>query len=176
MLDKELSFLRKAMRFVPPGGRVVEIGSWLGDSSEAIATGIQDFSPGTQLFCIDPFEQEFFNRDAKWAKKASSMNAKEFFLKRMSRFGVVFYEKRSSEAARLFEHKSVNLLFIDGNHDYEAVKEDIGMWLPKMKKNAIMCGHDYGKEQFGVTRAVDERFSKPHSVIGSIWVVSLGAL
>ncbi len=61
-----------------------------------------------------------------------------------------------------FADGSVGLLFIDSNHRYEFVKEELAAWLPKMDKRGIICGHDYypateeERSTYGVARAVDE--------------------
>ena len=60
----------------------------------------------------------------------------------------------SIRVAELYENESLDFVFIDGNHIYEAVKADINAWFPKIKKGGVLAGHDY---QFpGVRRAVDE--------------------
>jgi hypothetical protein len=68
----------------------------------------------------------------------------------------------STEAAQLFEDKSLDYVFIDGEHSYEAVKEDIAYWLPKVKEGGWIGGHDYAnKVRFaGVSKAVNEAFGK----------------
>lgn len=59
----------------------------------------------------------------------------------------------------------VHLLFIDGDHHYAVVKEDIKNWIPKVVPGGIIVFHDYAplpkdlrKNSFleGVKRAVDE--------------------
>jgi len=57
----------------------------------------------------------------------------------------------------LVEDASLDFCFIDGDHRYEAVKEDIIAWTPKLRKGGILSGHDYDYPHFGgVTLAVDE--------------------
>jgi hypothetical protein len=56
-----------------------------------------------------------------------------------------------------------DLVFIDANHEYTHVKEDILSWLPKVRPGGILAGHDYDPEipMFsGVKQAVDEIFGK----------------
>ena len=56
--------------------------------------------------------------------------------------------------------KNFGLIFLDAFHTYESVCKDIGLALPHLRKGGIMVFHDYGLEQFGVTQAVDEKFSE----------------
>jgi uncharacterized Rossmann fold enzyme len=69
----------------------------------------------------------------------------------------------SVKAASEFEDESVDFVFIDANHLYEAVKEDIEAWWPKVRPGGFLSGHDYENPEYplwGVKRAVDERFGK----------------
>jgi hypothetical protein len=48
------------------------------------------------------------------------------------------------------------VVFIDLNHSYESVKEDIALWLPKVKKGGYLAGDDYHENWPGVIQAVNE--------------------
>ena len=63
----------------------------------------------------------------------------------------------SKEASKVVQN-NLDLVFIDASHNYESVKEDINLWLPKVKKGGILCGHDYGDIRGcrEVKKAVDE--------------------
>lgn len=65
----------------------------------------------------------------------------------------------SQEAAAGFGDASIDLVYIDALHTYEAVKGDLAAWHPRCKK--IFAGHDYGHLNFkGCTKAIDEFFSE----------------
>jgi uncharacterized Rossmann fold enzyme len=67
--------------------------------------------------------------------------------------------KDSVEAAREIEDGSLDFVFIDANHTYEACKADVEAWLPKVKPTGFIAGHDYenpGYPSWGVKRAVEE--------------------
>jgi len=51
----------------------------------------------------------------------------------------------SIKAASLVNDETVDFLYIDANHAYEAIKKDIDTWFPKVKKGGIFGGHDYLK-------------------------------
>lgn len=64
----------------------------------------------------------------------------------------------SKEAAAIFPN-NLEAVYIDAAHDYENVKLDIRLWLPKIKNGGILAGHDYGSSWPGVILAVDEVLS-----------------
>lgn len=77
----------------------------------------------------------------------------------------------SNNAYKQFEDEFFDFIYIDANHSYEAVKEDLTLWYPKLKKGGLFCGDDYTYKpeepnifegySFGVRRAVDE-FAQLH--------------
>lgn len=77
--------------------------------------------------------------------------------KNLERFGerVVMVREESVNAADKFEDESVDFIFIDGDHSYDATLADCIRYYPKLKKGGLFCGHDYSSIQ-GVKDAVDE--------------------
>lgn len=53
-----------------------------------------------------------------------------------------------SEGAKLFADESLDFVYIDANHTYESVKEDIDIWYRKVKKGGLVMGHDYLPDYF----------------------------
>jgi hypothetical protein len=74
-----------------------------------------------------------------------------------------------AEVRRLLKGQPADMVFIDGDHGYEAVMRDLEVWLPLLGGVGLLCGHDYGVWE-GVARAVDERLPQ-RSVVsgGTIW-------
>jgi predicted O-methyltransferase YrrM len=62
----------------------------------------------------------------------------------------------SVEAAKLIPDGSLDFVFIDALHTYEAVLEDLAAWHPKVRRDGIVAGHDYRWD--GVQKAVHEFF------------------
>lgn len=53
-----------------------------------------------------------------------------------------------------------DIIFIDANHDYEYVANDIEAWSQKLTPYGVLCGHDYVMD--GVQRAVQEYALETH--------------
>lgn len=64
-----------------------------------------------------------------------------------------------------------NYVMIDGNHDYEAVAQDIALWRPHMLPGGILAGDDWSEEFPGVQRAVREAFGSGFETRGTTWLV-----
>lgn len=52
----------------------------------------------------------------------------------------------SVDAAKTYSDESLDVVFIDAGHSYEAVKADILAWYPKVKRGGYIAGHDYPHE------------------------------
>ena len=62
-------------------------------------------------------------------------------------------------AAELFPDEYFDFIYIDADHNYDAVKSDLEAWWPKLKRGGLFCGHDYhmyGQINTDVKKAVDE--------------------
>ncbi len=69
----------------------------------------------------------------------------------------------SVQASQWFADRSLDFVFIDGNHDYEYVSKDIHTWFDKVRDGGIICGHDYCSQREGVVNAVKE-FAEQHEL------------
>ena len=55
----------------------------------------------------------------------------------------VMIRASSEVASNIFEDKSLDFVYIDANHAYDFVVQDIELWYPKVKDGGFFCGHDY---------------------------------
>jgi predicted O-methyltransferase YrrM len=121
-------------------GVAVEVGCWKGRATVAFLANIPrgQFS----LHCVDTF---FGSEEHQESLKGASTRAD--FEKNLKERGLLDHaniiQQESATAAKEFEDNSLDLVFIDAAHDYENVKLDILSWLPKLKPNGLMMGHDY---------------------------------
>jgi len=171
MKPDELEYLYLAMKDLARGPRsvVVEIGSWTGSSTVHIARGIRDFNKGASLVCVDPFSKESFSLTPNQKRRSTEIDVLGKFREHMEGFNYVVLRGQSVDVAPLFLLESVDFVLIDGDHTYKGAKADIKAWWPKVVRGGIMCGHDYGKARFGVTKAV-KKYVKDYTVPAySIW-------
>lgn len=82
---------------------------------------------------------------------------------KLDEYDATLVKKFSVEAALDFDANSLDFVYIDANHVFDAVVLDIISWTPKVKKGGIVSGHDYtDKGTCGVKAAVDG-YVKSHS-------------
>ncbi len=102
------------------------------------------------------------------------------FLENVGHFlNLVPLEMHFAEAAILDTiSPTVDMVFIDGDHAYESVLEDLHLWAPRAKK--LLCGHDLNHatktDTPGVGEAL-EKFCGMRGVFrgpGSIWYMDIG--
>ena len=158
--DTELQWLyeqAKGMR------SIVEIGSWLGRSTHALCTGCKEGI----VYAVDHWQGNVGDPCEAYAKINSVRH--EFAENMRSFHNLIAICSSSKEAAQvhLEAYEQFDMVFIDGTHTYEAVKEDIQLWLPKTKK--LICGHDYDGHHSGLQKAVNEAFPDGVKTEGSIW-------
>ncbi len=136
----------------------VEVGVYKGDLSSRLLKA----DPNLLLFMVDPWNVKAYkDTDDDYAK----LSQEEFSEVMETAFMVVspykdraqVIRKTSVEAAPMFEDKSLDFVFIDADHSYEATSEDIKLWWPKVRIGGLLCGHDYRDDKHpGVKRAVHE--------------------
>ncbi|MFZ6016098.1 MAG: class I SAM-dependent methyltransferase [Nitrospirota bacterium] len=148
---------------LPENACVVEIGSWVGVSTSYIACGMK-CGKGGKLYAVDTFEGTTMDETKKdaWKKTVEKLGGTSFerFKANVKRFNlesiVTPIKSISVEAAKAWDKGMIHFLYIDGDHVYEAVKQDYAIWSPYVKRDGIIGFHDYDKRHPGVKRFVDE--------------------
>lgn len=131
----------------------VEVGTDHGKYAQQILSGI----PNLRLSCIDPWIA-YTEGDNVHTQEEMNQIYNEA-LERTKNFNCVLLRETSMEAVSRFGDNSLDFVFIDGNHSYEFVKEDIREWTKKVKPGGVVAGHDYKIDpvnEYGVIEAVNE--------------------
>lgn len=122
--------------FLEMGYKVgAEIGTSAGVYAETICKA------GLKLYAIDPwltyddyYSDKFQPRMDRVYEEAKA---------RLAPYDCTFLKKTSMEAVNDFADESLDFVYIDGNHDFKYVTEDIFEWSKKIRKGGAICGHDY---------------------------------
>ena len=140
-------------------GVIVEIGSWKGKSTIWLAKGTEAGSR-VKVYAIDPHtgSEEHQNQQQQvWTFDEFKRN---IAMAKVSDL-VCPILKTSTAAASDFS-QPVELVFIDGAHDYASVKQDFELWFPKVVEGGTIAFHDTSGWE-GPKRVVTESvFKSPH--------------
>ncbi len=178
-----------------PGMKILEIGCWLGDSTQIL--GKFALKNKGEVHVVDTFKGSVATELLDFAKEN---NVREIFDANMSELKLdsvlKVYQMTSDEALNEFKDEYFDLIFIDGDHRYKQVLKDIDNYLPKVKKGGIISGHDIDARykdivwsedlsmlennsqktlshewiHVGVSKAVHERF-RDYNIFGKTWWV-----
>jgi predicted O-methyltransferase YrrM len=129
---------------IPPA--VVEIGSWKGRSTIALALGVRARGAGT-VYAIDPHTGIGITTETVTEFRQNVENAGVDSV-------VELMTTTSHEARSQFAARSIDVLFIDGSHEFEDVKADIADWQTALKDQATIAFNDPSWP--GVYRALKE--------------------
>ena len=121
------------------------IGAEIGVASGVNAESILKILNMRQLTLIDPWERAIDNKTNNTQKYLFHKNRYETTLAKFSNNSKVKIIKEFSiEAAKMFDDYYFDFIYIDGDHSYEAVINDLHAYYPKLKKFGVLCGDDYG--------------------------------
>ncbi|MBI4160524.1 MAG: class I SAM-dependent methyltransferase [Candidatus Yanofskybacteria bacterium] len=162
--DQEVSVLQKYASQAP--SIIVEIGPAYGGSSLLFLLGKQ---LGTHLYSIDPFVTD---------SKGDFRATRELCYKYVSRALIALNKvERLAEWTILSDYsynvaknwqKSIDLLFIDGDHNYEAVKKDFADWFPLVNKNGFIIFHDSCRVAGTPDEICDRGWPGPTQLVGEL--------
>jgi len=144
---------------------IVELGSWLGRSTRALADNCDGI-----VYAIDDWYGPR-NQDVTEAKRETCF---EEFKRNMAGTKAIVKPMRfKHEALRDWKYEAPDMVFIDGAHDYESVKRDLSFWLAHAAPGALLSGHD--GNYLTVAQAVYELLPNAEIAPGtSIWSATKG--
>lgn len=148
---------------------LVEIGSWAGQSTLAIARWM---TFRDRLFAVDD-----------WSGMSNSpISPDEAFRTFCHNMGPFLFHNvfplrgESSFISDCWpDSKPIDFLFIDADHSYEGCRSDIVCWSRYVRDGGIVCGHDYTVG--GVRGAVESFFGDKYEISnGNVWSVTVESL
>ena len=140
----QIALRRLIQEVKKPGCVIVEVGSWLGNGSTRVIIEELRSVEGAKLYCVDTWNGT--HNVVHHQKIASNHDIFDIYTRNIKSQGAELFvyplRMMSVEAAKIFESKSIDMVFIDGDHAYKSIKEDIYFWKSKVRDGGILCGHD----------------------------------
>ena len=128
-------------RLVAPAHTLVEIGTGFGACACLM---LMSTAPSAYVHSIDPFQV-----DSHGTWQASAVQAREHVEHAAPILGFdaerwVLHEGLSHDVAQGAARAGimVDLVFVDGDHTYKAVKQDVEDWLPMLRVGGLLLLHD----------------------------------
>lgn len=119
-------------------------GAEIGVLSGVFSRNILSQWKGKNLFMVDPLIQQpvdvYREDDGRFNYAVSRKLCRE--LTHEDHRAILMLEL-SSDASRKFGTGSLDFVYIDANHSYEFVIQDMDLWWPKVKPGGLFGGHDY---------------------------------
>jgi hypothetical protein len=177
MLEEELNWLAQA---ASESKMIVEIGSWRGRSTRALA----DNTTGT-ILAVDTWSDDAVGIPGYWTctdERPDGPNWlwREFHKNLADHIGdrVLPLRKTSKEGAAEAVKRAhrFDMIFIDASHDAASVREDIELWRPLLLPGGKLCGHDYDYPLWPEVKTVVDEMCGTVKVCGTIWCASNASL
>lgn len=134
------------------------IGVEIGTDRGGYAKNICERMPGVELYTIDPWLPYNEGNEVKDIEKMIEIQAEA--RETLSSYpNCTIIHDTSMNTVEVFDDNSIDFVFIDGNHEFAGVYEDIEEWTKKVKPGGIIAGHDYKKDdsrKYGVIEAVNK--------------------
>ncbi len=150
---------------------IAEIGSFAGESAQIFLNG-----SAKKLYAIDLWMPITYNEKSERIGVRPHI-AEAKFDQRLETWlsegkDVVKLKMDMMDALSHVADHSLDLLYIDAEHTYEAVMAAVRAWLCKIKPGGFLAGHDYSSYHKPVMKAVDElaeRFGPPRTFGDASW-------
>ena len=135
--DRYFTF-RPFFEQVKPDSIGAEIGTFEGYN----ALGICRYTQPKKLFLVDPYKVYESSTDTKiWTQGDWEKIYRRVKLK-LKDYPVEFFRMTSEQAVKAVPNNELDYVYIDADHSFEAVLNDIKLWAPKVKTGGLIGGHD----------------------------------
>ncbi len=138
-----------------------EIGVEKGKFSKVLC----DLNPGVELFCIDAWDTIPGYREHVTQEQLDGFQRET--AERLEGYNAHIIKGYSLDRVKEFDDESLDFVYIDGNHDFQNVVNDVIEWSKKVRTGGVISGHDYTDRVTGVrndTVAVLDAYTKAFKI------------
>lgn len=144
-----------------------ELGVWKGETSYQLLKAL----PKLNLMMVDrwqvPPDGDSYFQGSRTMSRSTQKQFDDVFnmaYNRVNEFGerCKIYRMTTIEASEYVDNNSLDFVFIDSDHSYIGVTNDLTYWYPKLKIGGLLCGHDWENNNTynEVKRAVTDFFHR----------------
>jgi len=140
---------------------IVNVGTYKGKSLSLMLDYVEKSNKNIKIYSVDDWS------DVLYGDKGQDI--KSIFLKNLDDDidKINLLEMDTCDASKLFNDNSLDFVFLDTKHTFQHVYDETNCWLPKIKTNGIISGHDY---HWGdVKNAVDTLLSDVDTFTSTKW-------
>jgi hypothetical protein len=159
----------EAVECVPSGGHLVELGSAFGKLAALMCFLIESSKKDLRFDAVDSWQKiedwmvrrppGDFRHEILKKTNGDKYEAFLHFMKETNSLPRVNPIRASFlDALGRYQDRSLDFVFLDGDHTYEGTKKYLRAIVPKIKSGGVVAGHDYESQWPGLVLAVDEIF------------------
>ena len=158
---------------LPNNSNIVEVGTWMGKSTNYLLSRLKEGVKKVNLTVVDTFKGNGDSIQSKTLELYGGDLFTEFsdnavMFDNYDDFNII--KDKSTHAKDSFVNNSLDFVYLDANHNYQQLIDDIDSWFYKVKPGSIIAGDDYGTNIFGdVTNAVNDYFYGQVTQKGWTW-------
>jgi SAM-dependent methyltransferase len=143
-----------------------KVGAEIGVEEGRYSKVLSQHNRGVKLYCIDPWFSDGVYR--KQFDQAYIDNLMANAVGRLARYNCEIIRKTSMDAVKDFVDNSLDFVYIDGNHKFEYVVNDLAEWSKKVRPGGIVSGHDWIKMALSSTTKNNDPIEVQAAVRGFI--------
>lgn len=143
----------------------IEMGVWTGHNLAHLLDVCENIK---YMYGIDPYlPYQDWNR---YIGEDVMQNAYETALQNLAHFPTrcELLKMTSQTASQKFQDKSIDFIFIDGDHSFECCYQDLNLWYNKIRPGGLFSGHDFSLP--GVNKALLQ-FRTENNITGFFKVI-----
>lgn len=122
-----------------------KIGAEIGIERAVYSRCLLEQNPDLFLYMIDPWMNYAGYRDHVSREKFEEMYVES--VQQVKPFSHQIIRQTSVQASTLITNGSLDFVYIDGNHDFLNVTQDLHYWTPKVKTGGVIAGHDFTRRK-----------------------------
>jgi len=154
-----------------PVSNMIEIGSYQGESTIIF----QKNFPNSKIFAVDFWLNNYDEREVNINSFNMMDVENNFDVLTKSYSNIIKIKMSSSDFSNIIADNSIDFIYIDGDHSYKGITNDLINWKNKIKKGGYIGGHDYNDIQIDtIIKAILENFPNYKiNIFESNWLIKL---